>query len=70
MRSGYIFLPGSSGGTFMGAGLRGHGWSSRTWTLVEAAYDLKFDASNVNASTDTNRYYAFPLRCLSTVLDI
>ena len=77
VRSGYVYLPGVSGATFRGAGIYGHWWSSRAsstrydGSAIPSAYYLVFDPSAVYPSDGpSDRWYAFPLRRLSTVLDM
>ncbi len=49
----------------------GYSWTSRTHTTVVYAYNFRFNNSGVFPSTyHDNRYYGYPLRCLSTVLDM
>ena len=53
-------------------GINGHFWSSRSYDNSDAAYGMTFNASSVIPSYGSiyiYRYYGFPLRCLSTVLD-
>ncbi len=72
MRSGYINLI-ITAGTLRNVGQAGFWWSLRAGTYTSStsatAYNLEF-GTVVNPSHENNRYYAFPLRCLSTVLDI
>ena len=77
VRSGYVSLPGVSGATFRDAGIRGYGWSSRAsstranGSAIPSAYYLEFVASAVGPSNGPyDRWLSFPLRCLSTVLDM
>ncbi len=72
MRSGDI-SPQNTAGTFKDVGLGGCSWSSYastyTSSITATAYTLAF--STVSASSgERSRWYGFPLRCLSTVLDI
>ena len=76
VRSGYVYLPGTDDATY-GAALYGYYWSSRGSdsrydnVATASAYALNFGVTGVTASHGpTNRYSAFPLRCLSTVLDM
>ena len=76
MRSGIVTIS-STISTFTNAGIRSYGWSSRgTATRYDGAnipssYNLDFNATGVLPSNGpSNRYLGFPLRCLSTVLDI
>ncbi len=66
VRSGDIYLPAT--GTFRDAGQYGYWWSSRSYSTVTDAYRLGFHATIVSPSLSLARWYAFPLRCLSTVL--
>ena len=75
VRSGYVYLPGNSGGTFWLAGVDGYGWSSRGTSTrrdgaaIPSGRHLYFNTTGVNPSAGPNeRFHAFPLRCLSTVL--
>ena len=57
-------------GTLRSMGLYGQSWSSRAYSADNLAYhneygDEKLDPSNFDIRAD-----AFPLRCLSTVLDM
>ena len=62
-------LPGTDG-AFRGAGNGGYGWSLRMNKLASAYY-LDFYATGVYPSHGpNNRWHGFPLRCLSTVLDM
>ena len=65
MRSGYINvgIP-----ALRYAGAVGHGWPSRSYSTATNAYYFYFTASDVGPSHHDNRWYGFPLRCLSTVL--
>ena len=67
MRSGDIYLT-VSAGTFRYAGQWAFNWPSRSSASSAHAYNLGFNMSLVYSSYENNRYYAFPLRCLSTVL--
>ncbi len=73
MRSGHVG-PSYSAGNFRDAGSGGLWWSSRgadnVWGSAGlGGYYLIFNATSVNSSNGPNsRYYAFSLRCLSTVL--
>ncbi len=70
VRSGYITLP-IAAGTFRDAGIADLYWSSRSYSMSTRAYNLLFNANEVNSlRNDYARWYAFPLRCLSTVLGI
>ncbi len=65
VRSGYIH-PG--GGKSWAVGLTGHCWSLRG-DIISTSYGLGFNAAGVIPSNGPHeRLYAFPLRCLSTVL--
>jgi len=54
------------------AGQNGYEWSSRgaahNSTTSASAYYLAFNGSTVYPSASYDRWYGFPLRCLSTVL--
>ncbi len=72
VRSGYL-IP--NVGKSWDAGQYGYWWSSRgsstryDGVTTPSAYHLHFNATGVNPSNGpSNRYYGFPLRCLSTVL--
>ncbi len=74
MRSGYVNLI-IAAGVFRNAGEWGPIWSSHanmyTSNTSATAYYLTFNATDVYPSLGPDsRFYAFPLRCLSTVLDI
>ena len=74
VRSGRIGLT-VTAGTFGYAGQNGDGWSSRaaayTSSTSATAYGLGFNESTVYPSGGPYyRWYGFPLRCLSTVLDM
>ena len=64
-------------GKSWGAGANGYGWSSRgsdtryDGATMSSVYYLNFNAARVSPSAGPDaRWFAFPLRCLSTVLDI
>ena len=74
VRSGDVELPITTG-TFRFAGVGGIYWSSRaaadTSSTSATAYYLAFDESTVYPSSGpSTRWNGFPLRCLSTVLDM
>ncbi len=76
VRSGDVELPITTG-TFRFAGVGGIYWSSRVssaganGTTTPSAYNLNFNATGVYPSAGPHeRWYGFPLRCLSTVLDM
>ena len=75
VRSGVVNLP-NTAGTLWSNGASGHYWSSReadnVWSSVGAGgYDLLFSATGVHPSWGPDhRHLGFPLRCLSTVLDM
>ncbi len=71
VRSGYIHLS-VTAGTFRYAGQLGFERSSRTSpTSGTLAYYLQVDVTIIYSSQGPyNRYYGFPLRCLSTILDM
>ena len=68
MRSGYISLVDTTG-ALKDVGQSSFLWSSRS-DVVASAHNLGFASEGVNVSSYGRRYYAFPLRCLSTVLDM
>ena len=77
VRSGYVNLPGVSGATLRDAGSIGYWWSSRgsstrfDGVATPSAYVFAFSGTGVNPSHGPgDRYHGFPLRCLSTVLDM
>ena len=77
MRSGYVYLPGVDSATFITAGVRDFYWSSRgsstnaSGAAIPSGYGLGFNATGVIPSDGPHeRWAGFPLRCLSTVLDI
>ena len=69
VRSGDIALTSINSSTLLGLNTVGYNWSSRSSTYSTSAYDIMIE-SIVSVSTHgpDDRYYAFPLRCLSTVL--
>jgi len=67
VRSGFIYLT-NTAGTFRAAGQWGYDRSSRSYSTATNAYFLSFDDTGVHPSDNFGRSYAFPLRCLSTVL--
>ncbi len=74
VRSGLI-NPAYNAGTFWLSGERGYWWSSRgsdtryDGVTMLSAYSLDFTTTGVNSSNGPNaRWYAYSLRCLSTVL--
>ena len=76
VRSGDVELRITTG-TFRGAGAYGIYWSSLASSTradgaaIPSAYYLHFNATGVRPSNGPdNRYRGFPLRCLSTVLDM
>ena len=76
VRSGDVELPITTG-TFRFAGVGGIYWSSRAssasanGTTTPSAYNLNFNATGVYPSNGPyERWLGFPLRCLSTVLDM
>ena len=69
MRSGIVHLP-NAADTLRTLGRIADYWSSRGDDAT-MAYNLGFYATDVDSSAGPNiRYYGFPLRCLSTVLDM
>ncbi len=76
MRSGQVNLSASTG-ALRDDGIDGYWWtshgSSKRFDNVSApsAYNLNFDATRLYPSAGPdNRWFALPLRCLSTVLDM
>ncbi len=76
VRSGWIPLS-VTAGTFRLAGSAGLWWSSLASSTradgaaIPSAYYLGFNTTDVSPSGGPdNRYTGFPLRCLSTVLDM
>ncbi len=74
MRSGRLSL---YDGKAWYAGANGYWWPSRgtstrsDGTAAPSGYSLAFGASGVNPSYGpSERWFGFPLRCLSTVLDM
>ena len=74
MRSGRIT---QADGELWNPSLYGFWWSLRGTSMrydgitTPSAYGLYFNATGVGSSGGPyNRYYGFPLRCLSTVLDM
>ncbi len=74
MRSGYIYLT-DDNGTLVGISHDGHWWSLRgsstnaSGNANPSAYYLLLGSTDIYPSAGPlNRYAAFPLRCLSTVL--
>ena len=74
MRSGWVNLLKAS--SLYSAGLTGHIWSSFATAERDSneymlgTYDLGFNSEEVSTSHSSIRHQAFPLRCLSTVIDI
>ncbi len=66
MRSGGFYLDaGTAGGPHSGnMGNNGQFWSSRSDSTTANAYNLNFNASNVNPSNSNDRWRGYPLRCL------
>jgi hypothetical protein len=64
VRSGYVNV---NLAILRNAGQNGYDWSSRTYSTTTNACNLKFDASAVNPSNNSNRYNGFSLRCLDFV---
>ena len=70
MRSGWIGLL-SAGNAFWHAGAGGAWWSSRAYSNGTYAYVLYIQLTGaIDPLLNSERYIAFPLRCLSTVLDM
>lgn len=70
MRSGFINLPGVSGGTYRGAGTFGVYWALRADISTSNAYGLFITIGDTRPSYLHERRYGFSLRCLSAVLDM
>ena len=74
MRSGDIWLDDDGNDylepTFEYAGHDVWYWSSRSYkSYIGSSHNLRFESTSVSPSDDYDRFYAFSLRCLSTVLD-
>ena len=75
MRSGYVNLT-AVNEVFRGSGGVGYVWSSRASNIYNgttslSAYFLTLSPTTVSPSAGPgHRHAAFPLRCLSTVLDM
>ncbi len=67
MRSGRIYLS-MSAGTFRGAGHYANGWSSHSGNITSNAYYLEIFTAVEPSLGPNQRWFGFPLRCLSTVL--
>ncbi len=70
VRSGLINLPGINEAALRRVGEFIYDWSSRTYHTNTFAYYLSFGDGEMSPSYANNRWYAFPLRCLSAVLDV
>ncbi len=68
VRSGFINLPGVSGGTYRGASMFGVYWTPQVEISVSNAYGFFITIEDTRPSYLHERRYARPLRCLSTVL--
>ena len=60
---------GYNGSTFRFVGINGYNWSSTAGYTIDRAYEYSFNAGVVEPYHN-QRNEAFPLRCLSTVIDI
>ena len=72
VRSGFVDPP-VTAGTFRLAGFNGNDWSSRAGTYTSSTAATTYYLAFLNAiypSYENHHYYGFPLRCLSTVLDM
>ena len=70
VRSGDIELY-NEAGTLKYGSVSGSDWSSRTANTLATAYRLGLNATvSLPSAGPSQRYYAYSLRCLSTVLDI
>ncbi len=67
MRSGVVVLT-VANGTFNYAGHDADDWSSRA-AYTARAYEV-YISTTINPSAEGGRYAGYPLRCLSTVLDM
>jgi len=68
VRSGFVDLP-NTDGTLRYTGTNSDYWSSRSYLTPIFAYYFDNNPDGVYSSGGpNNRWYAFPLRCLSTVL--
>ncbi len=63
MRSGYVALPNDTG-ALRRSGDEGAYWSTRANT-VDKSHDFNFDIGVGHSGSDA-RWFAFPLRCLSS----
>ena len=66
VRSGFIYLV---DGRYWNV-TSGRWWSSLSYSDTASAYSLDFGESGVFPSSNNDLYRGFPLRCLSTVLDM
>ncbi len=57
-----------SAGTFRGAGHYANGWSSHSGNITSNAYYLEIFTAVEPSLGPNQRWFGFPLRCLSTVL--
>ena len=55
-------------GDIWGIGLYGHAWSSTPYSTTNYARYFLFHGTGLMPNRFDNRYYGYPLRCLSTVL--
>ena len=69
VRSGYFTLAHIEGVLGL-AGFHGYNWSSHSSSTNTHTYALSINNTAIYSSGANNRYYGFPLRCLSTVLDM
>ena len=56
-------------GILVGVGIQGFLWSSYAYSHISVGRNLYFYSTGVYPSSGGDRFYAFSLRCLSTVLD-
>ena len=74
VRSGYITLRVSVGGTALGVGSNGYGWPqiATVFSDVTSAMAYYFSSNTTGANPSNgpdNRRHGLPLRCLSTALE-
>ena len=66
MRSGLINIYNTK---LMGPSHAGRLWSSCAGMGTDSGYGASLNTNSVDSTYANNRYYAYSLRCLSTVLD-
>ncbi len=67
MRSGNVNI---DSGVLNNAGINGNYWSSTANSSANNAYNLNFNASDVNPSNNNNRWNGFSLRCFTVRCDL